>query len=190
MSEEDSMSNALDDFADKLSALNGGRNLRQEAAALRGAYLTRWMDLELNLDELIAEYLEVPEGKRDIMTDGFLPLITSARMKVEFLNIVVKRVDPDSDAYRLTRKAQETRNALAHRPANFTFVSPEAAAGAIPFYVYRHGVHQTTPITARDALALVDSANDAIFDLTVKARPDYLERMQERSLRPLDGPAR
>ena len=176
----------LDEVAEDLKVHTGGRNLRREASALRGAYLTKWMDLELNLDELIAEYLEIPDSKRGAMTDGLLPLVASARAKVEFLNIVVKRVDPDSNAYRLTRKAQETRNALAHRPANFATISDEVVAGAIPFFVYKHGVRQPAYLTANDALALVESANEAIFNLTMKARPDYLERMRKRTLTILD----
>ena len=145
------------------------------------------MDLELNLDELIAEYLEIPESKRSAIPMGSYHSSHRHVRRSNFYNIVVKRVDPDSDAYRLTRKAQETRNALAHRPANFATISDEVVAGAIPFVVYKHGLRQPAYITAHDALALVDSANEAIFNLTVKARPDYLERMKKRTMRILGG---
>lgn len=178
---DDIPQSALDDIVEGLKEHVGGRNLRKEATALRGSYLTRWMDLELNLDMLICEYLEVPENKVADMTDGLLPLIASARAKVEFLNIIVKRVDPESNAYKLTRKAQETRNALAHRPASFASLSNEVMSGAIPFLVYRHGVEQLSHIRTDEALALVDEANEAVFQLTLKARPDYLDRMRTRA---------
>lgn len=178
---DDAPSNYLDEVAEELAAI-GGLNVRQEAARLRGAYLSRWMDLEFNLDELIAEYLEVPESKRSAMIEGFLPLVASARAKVEFVNISVKRVDPDSDAYRLARKAQETRNALAHRAAPLAHIPSAGEAASIPFYIYRHGEQQRTHIVADEALALVDAANEAIFQLTLKARPDYTERQHQRTL--------
>ena len=46
---DDAPSNYLDKVAEELAAI-GGLNVRHEAARLRGAYLTRWMDLELNRD--------------------------------------------------------------------------------------------------------------------------------------------
>ena len=170
----------LDEFVDNLMHLTGGRNLRREAAALRGDYLTRWMDLELNLDELISEYLEVPDHRRRDMTDGFLPLIASVRAKVDFLRIVVERVDSASQAYQLVRQAQELRNKLAHRPANFAAATTEVSAGAIPFVAYRRGVESVVYVTPSEALELVSAAKEAVFQLTLRARPDYLDRMRKR----------
>lgn len=172
----------LDQIAEALKEYNGGRNLRTEAASLRGMYLSRWMDLELNLDELITEYLEVPDAKRDDMTDGLLAAITSVNAKVEFLKIIVHRVDPSSRAHSLTQKAQTTRNVLAHRAANWGDASPEVQDGAIGVVDYKHGRQRITYVLPSEALAVVREAAEAIFELTVKARPDYIDRMKARTV--------
>lgn len=173
---------ALDQVAEDLAKYNGGRNLREEASSLRGIYLSRWMDLELNLDELITEYLEVPDEKRDDMSDGLLPAITSVNAKIEFLKIVVQRVDPASKAHSLTHKAQMTRNQLAHRAANWADVSPNVRAGAIGVVDYKHGRRRVTYILPSEALTELRAAAEAIFELTIVARPDYVERMRARTL--------
>jgi hypothetical protein len=173
---------ALDEVAEDLAKYNGGRNLRKEASSLRGTYLSRWMDLELNLDELITEYLEIPDQKRDDMSDGLLPAITSVNAKIEFLRIIVQRVNPASRAYSLTRKAQMTRNALAHRAANWADVSPNVQAGAIGVVDYKNGRRRVTYILPSEALQDLRAAAEAIFELTLEARPDYVDRMKARTL--------
>jgi hypothetical protein len=182
MTEKSQELDELDSIAEYLRELQGGRNLRTETAQLRGRYLSGWMDLELNLDELITEYLEVPDGKRDDMTDGLLPAITSVNAKVEFLKIIVQRVDPSSEAYSLTQKAQLTRNALAHRAAGWAEVSPEVQAGAVPVVDYKHGRRRVTYIQPNEALRGLRAAAEAIFQLTVMARPDYVDRLKARAL--------
>ncbi|MFC7595770.1 hypothetical protein ACFQU3_10665 [Terrabacter sp. GCM10028922] len=179
--EDDHEDDALDQIAEDFKKYTGGRNMRTEAAALRGTYLSRWMDLELNLDELITEYLEVPDSKREDMTDGLLPEIMSVNVKVEFLELIVRRVDPTSKAHTLTRQAQVIRNALAHKAANWADISPEVQAGAIAVVNYKGGRRRTTYIEPNVALSGLKAAIDAIYELTLKARPDYVERMKART---------
>lgn len=182
MTEKSDELDGLDRIAEDLRELHGGRNLRTETAQLRGRYLSGWTDLELNLDELITEYLEVPDWKRDDMTDGLLPAITSVNAKVEFLKIIVQRVDPSSEAYSLTQKAQVTRNALAHRAAGWAHVSPEIQAGAVPVVDYKQGRQRVTYIQPSEALLGLRAAVEAIFQLTLRARPDYVDRLKARAI--------
>jgi len=92
---DDARRNVLDELAEQFG---GGRNPRKEAEALRGRFLTLWMDFEVSLDTAIGEFLEVPEHRWDAMEYGLLALLPTGR-KVDFLQIVVKSVDPASDAF-------------------------------------------------------------------------------------------
>jgi hypothetical protein len=170
----------MDEYADKFS--EGGRNMRQEAEGLRGRFLTLWMDFEVGLDNIIGEYLEVPECRWDDMVFGLLPLLPAGK-KVGFLQIIVKSVDPESDAHSLTHQALVFRNALAHHRAPIAVRSEFLVADHIPTVVYKNGEARVVSIDGDHALRVLEMAQTSVHRLLVKARPDYYERMKARAER-------
>jgi hypothetical protein len=174
---EDYPASTLDELFDSFGP--GIRNVRREAERLRGTYLTRWMDFEEFVDALIGEYLEVPEHREADMIRGLLPLLPSGR-KIEFIQTVVKRVDPTSDAYTLANQALVNRNALAHRPASY-IKGIDTDGDDIPVLHFKGGEERVTYINGGDALTLLDRAGESVFNLTMLARPDYLDRLKART---------
>ena len=174
---DDARRNVLDELAEQFG---GGRNPRKEAEALRGRFLTLWMDFEVSLDTAIGEFLEVPEHRWDAMEYGLLPLLPAGR-KVDFLQIVVKSVDPASDAFQLSKRALALRNGLAHRPAAISVLAERMIEGKIPTYAYKNGEARLVQLDARDALDELERAHESVTELHLKARPDYIDRMKARA---------